>query len=71
MPSRLHLIASLMMGVHPMQVQLTHKQIVAIVAVRISKAQAKVTLRLAATHVALRSCWKKTLVHPLKVQSIK
>ena len=71
MPSRLHLIASLTMGVHPMQVQPTPKQIVAIVANRISKAQAKVTLRLAAIHVALRLCWKKTSVHPLKVQSTK
>ena len=47
------------------------KQSVAILANRTSKAQAKATLRLAVTHVALRLCWKKTLVHHWKVQSIK
>ena len=31
------------------------------------KAQAKVTLRLAATRAALRLCWKKTLAQTLKV----
>ena len=67
MLSRLHLIASLTMDVRPMQVQQTRKQIVAIVAVRMLKAQAKATLRLAATRAVLRLCWKKTLAQTLKV----